>query len=1020
MRKTKLQHVLAWTMTAAMVLSAAVSVPGLSLEVEAASNQYVKSLSVKKSVSVTVGSKVTVTPIVKGSAKVSKKVTVKSGNKKIAQASYSSKTKKITIQGKKAGSTSVKVVTAEKTKKGKKLQKSIKVTVKKKKSTAPTTQAPTTQAPTTQVPTTPTVQTVLVSQITLSKQGISLLKGEKAEITATVMPANAANRAVTWTAAPDGIVRLDADGATLNIQAVGAGTATVTAKAKDGSGKTAVCTVQVKDSVTVQSQEELNRVLALNVGEVIIDAAAGENYTADGNHQNVKLVVNGTGASIVNNGCFESVTLNGGTYTEKSGGNSIHVVASSDVIISENASAAVAVRIPDGTKANSSVKITNNGTLDELDIVSGADVTVAGEAKAVIPVNISGENARLATNQNVDLTLTAKAELVLRTAGQDDENGTSVTTIKADTPANTPEISGVGQYMVEYKDGSPAAYVEAEINGDIAPIEELSGRVIDALAENTTPIAGVSVFLIPSKEYETVTIVDNKVTSAAADNSAIQKQETDADGKYLFGETPSGNYYLVMLKEGYKKAVQFLAVSSDYQTRWAVEDMELLSEERTTGVKGMITGRVIDAATKQGAAEGLTVELRRNKGVAVGDTIATAVTEGDGSYTLKTEEGLEADQYTVRVVDNRADAEFRYISKLANVCVKSSDPTEKNLITSTTIIGDGIRFVLSWGNAESGAPRDLDAHLYVPDIDGNGYFEVYYADSQYEVNNELYAQLDVDETKYNGPETITINKPMEGIYYYYVHNYSHSEGDEDYEDGEVPAFASSGAKVDVYAGDKLLTTYAVPSDKESKEDWWKVCGYNAKTGQIIPYNVLEFQAPFQSVNHTQNDIQIDGFREYGIHSYLCVRSYSADSDPYKMVIRVPEEPENKKEFLSQLPFVCDDSNYKCEYDADENVLKVSNTDGDAVFYAIDVLGGYYITDVKLPTLKEWNEDESNIYLFYVADQKPEEIPQLTCMNGYTAVYAAGEDGKDIVEIRDADGTVVAKKNIYIDLLPMYN
>lgn len=115
-----------------MILSVTVTSPVLSMNTQAASQKYVKSLSVKKSVTVTVGGKVTIKPTVKATKKTSTAVKVKVKNKKIAKVSYSSKTKKITVQGKKIGKTDVTVSTVAKNKKGKVLKKTIKVNVTKK------------------------------------------------------------------------------------------------------------------------------------------------------------------------------------------------------------------------------------------------------------------------------------------------------------------------------------------------------------------------------------------------------------------------------------------------------------------------------------------------------------------------------------------------------------------------------------------------------------------------------------------------------------------------------------------------------------------------------------------------------------------------------------------------------------------------------------------------------------------------------------------------------------------------
>ncbi|MGN0153934.1 MAG: hypothetical protein ACI4A3_05745, partial [Lachnospiraceae bacterium] len=121
--------VMAWIMTCVMVLSMVLVTPGLSVQAEASSKKYVKSLTVKKSVTLEKGKKVTVKPTVKVVNKASKCVIVKSKNKKIAKVSYSAKKNSITITGIKEGRTTIAVTTMAKNKKGKKISKKINVSV---------------------------------------------------------------------------------------------------------------------------------------------------------------------------------------------------------------------------------------------------------------------------------------------------------------------------------------------------------------------------------------------------------------------------------------------------------------------------------------------------------------------------------------------------------------------------------------------------------------------------------------------------------------------------------------------------------------------------------------------------------------------------------------------------------------------------------------------------------------------------------------------------------------------------
>ena len=85
-----------------------------------------------------------------------------------------------------------------------------------------------------------------VTSVTLDKTSLTLDVGDTETLTATVKPDNATNKAVTWSTSNKNVATVDQNG---NVKAVGAGTATITAAASDGSGKTATCEVTVNGPV---------------------------------------------------------------------------------------------------------------------------------------------------------------------------------------------------------------------------------------------------------------------------------------------------------------------------------------------------------------------------------------------------------------------------------------------------------------------------------------------------------------------------------------------------------------------------------------------------------------------------------------------------------------------------------------------------------------------------------------------------------------------------------------------------
>ena len=97
-----------------------------------------------------------------------------------------------------------------------------------------------------------TPEIVPVSQITLNKAETSISVGNSETLTATVAPENATIKALTWASSDEDVATVAPDG---TVTAVKVGTATITATAADGSGKSAVCKVTVIGGTTPPAHE---------------------------------------------------------------------------------------------------------------------------------------------------------------------------------------------------------------------------------------------------------------------------------------------------------------------------------------------------------------------------------------------------------------------------------------------------------------------------------------------------------------------------------------------------------------------------------------------------------------------------------------------------------------------------------------------------------------------------------------------------------------------------------------------
>lgn len=204
-KKLSGRRILTWMIAFAIALSV-MTIPevdsyaaGGTVKTIAVTNLPAKQLTLKKGKTFTLKTKVTVT------GKASKKVTYKTSNKKVATVTAKGK-----ITAKKKGRAKIYVISKAD---------------KKKKCTI-----------------TVTVGTP-VTKVKLNKKTSKMTVGKKQTLKATVTPKNASNKAVVWKTSDKKIATITSKGV---VKAKKAGTVTITAIAKDGSGTKASCKITVK------------------------------------------------------------------------------------------------------------------------------------------------------------------------------------------------------------------------------------------------------------------------------------------------------------------------------------------------------------------------------------------------------------------------------------------------------------------------------------------------------------------------------------------------------------------------------------------------------------------------------------------------------------------------------------------------------------------------------------------------------------------------------------------------------
>ena len=207
--------------------------------------------------------------------------------------------------------------------------------------------------------------------------------------------------------------------------------------------------------------------------------------------------------------------------------------------------------------------------------------------------------------------------------------------------------------------------------------------------------------------------------------------------------------------------------------------------------------------------EDVDIEIRRGVNNRDGDTVKTIHT--DSSYA---EAELSPGMYSIHA--SKSD----YLDCYSSMFVSADSSNYLEIFATPALNDDEIRIVLTWDDD----PYDLDSHLFTPSASGleEDYHICYYNMSDTNYNTSL----DVDDTDGYGPETTTINHIQNGLYKFYVCDYTDcSEQNE-----ESMRMSNSGATVRVYGSQGLIQTFNVPVNRNGVI--WEV--FEIRDGKLIP------------------------------------------------------------------------------------------------------------------------------------------------------------------------------------------
>ena len=340
----------------------------------------------------------------------------------------------------------------------------------------------------------------------------------------------------------------------------------------------------------------------------------------------------------------------------------------------------------------------------------------------------------------------------------------------------------------------------------------LTGKIVIADADtNNTNNSGLRDALV-------------EITRTSSTNVWHYTTYTDAYGNYRFDDLTAGIYDIVVSKDGYYTIQQTVTVRENEVT---IQNMTIEAIPSTQVNDGYASGTIKDARTGR-AVPDMTLYIIEGLNLN-GNLVATLTTNASGQYNTG---ALKPGLYIVKLVDERTldNEDYRYgtitftIKVLSDVTISNQDATISN---SVGLEVDGMRIVLTWGST----PNDLDSHLYV-DRNSMSDYHVYYGEKA----PTSSSNLDVDDTSSYGPETVTISSMDDGIYYYYIHDYTNRFN------SSSTYMANSGATIRVYFGTDSSPAYTfyVPSGAGI---YWHVFTYNSMTGEFIVVNTISNSAP---------------------------------------------------------------------------------------------------------------------------------------------------------------------------------
>lgn len=325
-------------------------------------------------------------------------------------------------------------------------------------------------------------------------------------------------------------------------------------------------------------------------------------------------------------------------------------------------------------------------------------------------------------------------------------------------------------------------------------ISVVQGFVYDAAGQ---AFAGADVKLYLSKE------------NGFPEDYPVYRMKTDAQGAYgMRLPVISYRYYIVFSYDGCVETLLYNIDISNQNIGVYQPAVHLVWEGEGNYEVNLHFGDALNYAdashTSMAPIRNAAVYFRSGLNNYYGEVLETLYSDEYGDLFAYLQPGM----YTIQIV--RDGYEVLYYNILSD---GSGNRIAVNVLPK--LMENELAIVLTWG----ADPSDLDSHLFDPNDSGG---HIWYGERQ----NVYGASLDVDVIYGYGPETVTITNLTNGLYKYYVADYSNCSS------GNVAStqMSFSDATVNIYSSAGLLESFHVPTNQEGVI--WEV--FEIRNRRIVP------------------------------------------------------------------------------------------------------------------------------------------------------------------------------------------